>query len=99
MPICCAAAMESSSRAPFGYRYRWSLDRKSTRLNSSHSQISYAVFCLKKKNTTPDEMSTALEITYTVTLQPTSTSTGPFYFVSPLEITTLNDSDLNAVSC
>src|SRR6266853_5754621 len=29
---------------------RWSeRDRKSTRLNSSHSQISYAVFCLKKK--------------------------------------------------
>src|SRR2546427_2458778 len=28
---------------------RSSLDRKSTRLNSSHSQISYAVFCLKKK--------------------------------------------------
>src|SRR2546427_12400915 len=27
-------------------------DRKSTRLNSSHSQISYAVFCLKKKNRT-----------------------------------------------
>src|SRR2546430_11416620 len=27
-------------------------DRKSTRLNSSHSQISYAVFCLKKKNQT-----------------------------------------------
>src|SRR2546430_13275882 len=27
-------------------------DRKSTRLNSSHSQISYAVFCLKKKNIT-----------------------------------------------
>src|SRR2546430_7658610 len=26
-------------------------DRKSTRLNSSHSQISHAVFCLKKKNT------------------------------------------------
>src|SRR2546428_4673650 len=26
-------------------------DRKSTRLNSSHDQISYAVFCLKKKNT------------------------------------------------
>src|SRR2546430_13598550 len=29
------------------------IDRKSTRLNSSHSQISYAVFCLKKKNNTP----------------------------------------------
>src|SRR2546427_1947113 len=28
------------------------LDRKSTRLNSSHSQISYAVFCLKKKKAT-----------------------------------------------
>src|SRR3712207_8391209 len=28
-----------------------SLDRKSTRLNSSHANISYAVFCLKKKNT------------------------------------------------
>src|SRR2546427_3413616 len=29
---------------------RHGTDRKSTRLNSSHSQISYAVFCLKKKN-------------------------------------------------
>src|SRR2546430_12144172 len=29
-------------------------DRKSTRLNSSHSQISYAVFCLKKKTKTRD---------------------------------------------
>src|SRR3712207_8727839 len=28
-------------------------DRKSTRLNSSHANISYAVFCLKKKKTTP----------------------------------------------
>src|SRR2546427_1697852 len=28
-------------------------DRKSTRLNSSHSQISYAVFCLKKKTNAP----------------------------------------------
>src|SRR2546430_12456482 len=34
-------------------------DRKSTRLNSSHSQISYAVFCLKKKTTTPKSTSTA----------------------------------------
>src|SRR2546430_10013359 len=30
-------------------------DRKSTRLNSSHSQISYAVFCLKKKNEDHDQ--------------------------------------------
>src|SRR3712207_8564264 len=28
----------------------WTADRKSTRLNSSHANISYAVFCLKKKN-------------------------------------------------
>src|SRR3712207_8577944 len=34
--------------APGGYR----LDRKSTRLNSSHANISYAVFCLKKKKST-----------------------------------------------
>src|SRR5438270_2182015 len=33
-------------------RWRRWRDRKSTRLNSSHSQISYAVFCLKKKNRT-----------------------------------------------
>src|SRR2546430_7341497 len=31
-------------------------DRKSTRLNSSHSQISYAVFCLKKKKTQKTEL-------------------------------------------
>src|SRR2546422_6608311 len=31
--------------------YAASRDRKSTRLNSSHGYISYAVFCLKKKNT------------------------------------------------
>src|SRR2546430_5871424 len=41
-------------------------DRKSTRLNSSHSQISYAVFCLKKKKTTKfrntDEPVTATQI-------------------------------------
>src|SRR3712207_7046189 len=30
---------------------RVAVDRKSTRLNSSHANISYAVFCLKKKNT------------------------------------------------
>src|SRR2546430_9261795 len=34
-------------------------DRKSTRLNSSHSQISYAVFCLKKKNDAPCSVSTS----------------------------------------
>src|SRR2546427_4926226 len=37
-------------RPAYGRGQRWRhRDRKSTRLNSSHSQISYAVFCLKKK--------------------------------------------------
>src|SRR5689334_22620003 len=43
----------SASEAAYvqaAFRRDWlSLDRKSTRLNSSHSSISYAVFCLKKK--------------------------------------------------
>src|SRR2546430_9198156 len=44
---CLQAAPPSASAAATARRgYR---DRKSTRLNSSHSQISYAVFCLKKK--------------------------------------------------
>src|SRR5256886_11259511 len=35
-------------------------DRKSTRLNSSHSQISYAVFCLKKKITSGSKITRAI---------------------------------------
>src|SRR2546428_1652600 len=54
----CWQGREESSRAAqystSGNRLRrlqkLSIDRKSTRLNSSHDQISYAVFCLKKKN-------------------------------------------------
>src|SRR5688572_31086747 len=42
-PLGDTRRRELSHREPDG-------DRKSTRLNSSHSQISYAVFCLKKKN-------------------------------------------------
>src|SRR3712207_7641125 len=34
-----------------GKNVTWEEDRKSTRLNSSHANISYAVFCLKKKKT------------------------------------------------
>src|SRR6266498_4772660 len=44
-------------RPPAGRRFalgRPDGDRKSTRLNSSHVRISYAVFCLKKKNKTID---------------------------------------------
>src|SRR2546430_12510607 len=39
------------ARAARHFERRAAKDRKSTRLNSSHSQISYAVFCLKKKKT------------------------------------------------
>src|SRR5689334_11251336 len=41
-------ARDALPEAGAGHYY---LDRKSTRLNSSHSSISYAVFCLKKKKT------------------------------------------------
>src|SRR5699024_11971905 len=44
--ICCKAC-SGSIPAPIGIL----IDRKSTRLNSSHVSISYAVFCLKKKKT------------------------------------------------
>src|SRR2546430_12554321 len=44
--------MRSSASPPAVGAKCWiSSDRKSTRLNSSHSQISYAVFCLTKKDT------------------------------------------------
>src|SRR2546430_6894615 len=54
LPISCAtptASVTRSAGAVIGAFSSWpaSSDRKSTRLNSSHSQISYAVFCLKKK--------------------------------------------------
>src|SRR6266496_4801046 len=48
---CCSA----SPRVPRATRAASSIDRKSTRLNSSHVENSYAVFCLKKKIRTDDE--------------------------------------------
>src|SRR5205085_8748681 len=47
-PKTASLSADSSVQYPHGTQLRY-LDRKSTRLNSSHSQISYAVFCLKKK--------------------------------------------------
>src|SRR2546427_1962455 len=49
-----SASMKATDVAPSRFALakkeaRSTRDRKSTRLNSSHSQISYAVFCLKKK--------------------------------------------------
>src|SRR5471032_3613206 len=48
-PSAQRTAGPRSQQTPFGLRRR-AEDRKSTRLNSSHITISYAVFCLKKKN-------------------------------------------------
>jgi hypothetical protein len=47
---------------------------------------------------TPEELAGALEIPYTVTLQPNTTSGGRYYFVARLEVTTLNDTDLQELS-
>src|SRR3712207_6998452 len=51
-PPCFSAAFacaSADSRPRFARSRRKARDRKSTRLNSSHANISYAVFCLKKK--------------------------------------------------
>src|SRR5256886_3393161 len=45
----CASTADASDATKFSPAPMATRDRKSTRLNSSHSQISYAVFCLKKK--------------------------------------------------
>src|SRR2546430_6090893 len=66
---CCSVRCCSPSHSNIG-------DRKSTRLNSSHSQISYAVFCLKKKHTLspPDKIQDPLQFvpTFTPELSPCS---------------------------
>src|SRR5256884_7062732 len=51
-PVQC-----SRPRFCMGWCWTWSGDRKSTRLNSSHGYISYAVFCLKKKKIHHDHFS------------------------------------------
>src|SRR5256884_5206045 len=55
-PVICGAKVAAPERPAFAYvgdgawgiSFNELLDRKSTRLNSSHGYISYAVFCLKK---------------------------------------------------
>src|SRR2546429_6152985 len=54
-------AMEKQMRAERDRRAAILTDRKSTRLNSSHGYISYAVFCLKKKKTVERNNSNASE--------------------------------------
>src|SRR3712207_7605414 len=43
-------SLRTSELLPAVHGFLSNIDRKSTRLNSSHANISYAVFCLKKKN-------------------------------------------------
>src|SRR5256885_3234602 len=49
-------------------------DRKSTRLNSSHLVISYAVFCLKKKNTFPEDVAVSSSGPQLFTVAPCSST-------------------------
>src|SRR5260221_9999894 len=48
----CTYQRSTAHVSPVGVHTNDTADRKSTRLNSSHTVISYAVFCLKKKNLT-----------------------------------------------
>src|SRR5437867_10113472 len=52
LPICSFSCGQCVGIEPHRHAVSSRLDRKSTRLNSSHRTISYAVFCLKKKKTT-----------------------------------------------
>src|SRR3712207_7764434 len=49
--LLCGGTESAITPLSFLSLSRLGADRKSTRLNSSHANISYAVFCLKKKNT------------------------------------------------
>src|SRR4030043_1240933 len=49
LPICSASGHIFTAMVSCSFNNRRYSDRKSTRLNSSHGYISYAVFCLKKK--------------------------------------------------
>src|SRR5258708_19363030 len=78
---CWLLAVGCPSASPFCPRLRWAGcgvaegDRKSTRLNSSHQIISYAVFCLKKKKYT-----NTLDAVFTAnfaTIQPHTTNSHP----------------------
>src|SRR3712207_7157977 len=51
-PATPVAVIDPQGEASWRSRPHDTADRKSTRLNSSHANISYAVFCLKKKNKT-----------------------------------------------
>src|SRR3989442_4133966 len=66
----CRRAWE---KAGVAYSYEQATDRKSTRLNSSHVRISYAVFCLKKKKTSADApLSSVCSYEKSIDIEPTA---------------------------
>src|SRR2546430_7386861 len=71
LQACCRGSFSRAfSARPPTVSSATAIDRKSTRLNSSHSQISYAVFCLKKKN----YKSTSLNQTRPIATRPSPAS-------------------------
>src|SRR3712207_7421833 len=59
---CSLVTLRTEGATRLGIPHR---DRKSTRLNSSHANISYAVFCLKKKKKTQHYLYNKLTLPYT----------------------------------
>src|SRR2546430_8723596 len=87
LPICVHVwSSDPGSKVKTSHRVRGanevSGDRKSTRLNSSHSQISYAVFCLKKKKKTNKYTRESSNPPDSI-MQFVSTSTGPSDSILP----------------
>src|SRR5256884_1150721 len=77
----CRMPLPTSARRKAAIARR---DRKSTRLNSSHGYISYAVFCLKKKKTIHAQTELASELVV-VTLLPVPAATDPDHLI-PLRL-------------
>src|SRR3712207_8932463 len=63
-PVSFLSASGSQNQGSIAHEMGHALDRKSTRLNSSHANISYAVFCLKKKKQTITKPMTSTAIMY-----------------------------------
>src|SRR2546430_7272726 len=78
-----AQALKRAASRTAGRR-RVGRDRKSTRLNSSHRQISYAVLCLKKKNTHTHITSVSLHDTQTAPVYQYVIHQTEFQFISSL---------------
>src|SRR3712207_6963529 len=94
--VCKSCGSEVSpyiTECPYcGTRLRKRADRKSTRLNSSHANISYAVFCLKKKNELVDGMNGDSRVVVTLLGDPVTAQrdTGPGRLHTRLHATLLD---------